>query len=73
MGIVSQHGHTVIPAEICKRYNIEAGDHLVWVDDGFSIRVIPILLPITPVATLNDLDKGLGLHEEHASELKKGL
>ena len=39
---VTKRGQTVIPALIRKRYRIEEGDSLVWIDDGTSIRVVPV-------------------------------
>jgi len=39
---VTKRGQTVIPAPIRKRYRIQEGDYLVWLDDGQTIRVIPI-------------------------------
>ncbi|MBE7553854.1 MAG: AbrB/MazE/SpoVT family DNA-binding domain-containing protein [Anaerolineae bacterium] len=39
---VTKRGQTVIPASIRKRYQIEEGDALVWIDDGDTIRVIPV-------------------------------
>ena len=39
---VTKRGQTVIPASIRKRYQIEEGDSLVWIDDGDIIRVIPV-------------------------------
>jgi AbrB family looped-hinge helix DNA binding protein len=39
---VTKRGQTVIPALIRKRYHIEEGDSLVWIDDGTSIRVVPV-------------------------------
>jgi AbrB family looped-hinge helix DNA binding protein len=39
---VTKCGQTVIPAVIRKRYHIEEGDSLVWLDDGETIRVIPV-------------------------------
>lgn len=39
---VSKRGQTVIPAPIRQRYHIEEGDSLVWLDDGQTIRVIPL-------------------------------
>lgn len=68
MGIVSQGGQTVIPAEIRKRYNIEAGDHLVWIDDGSSIRVIPVLLPVT---STHEHEAEQELREENTREFAK--
>ena len=39
---VTKRGQTVIPAAIRKRYHIEEGDSLVWLDDGATIRVVPV-------------------------------
>ena len=39
---VTKRGQTVIPAEIRRRYDIRAGDQLVWLDDGQSITIVPI-------------------------------
>lgn len=39
---VSKRGQTVIPASIRQRYHIKEGDSLVWLDDGQTIRVIPL-------------------------------
>ena len=37
----TKRGQTVIPAPIRKRYQINKGDSLIWIDDGETIRVIP--------------------------------
>jgi AbrB family looped-hinge helix DNA binding protein len=39
---VTKRGQTVIPASIRKRYQIQEGDRLVWLDDGQAIEVIPV-------------------------------
>ncbi|RRR70701.1 MAG: AbrB/MazE/SpoVT family DNA-binding domain-containing protein [Candidatus Viridilinea halotolerans] len=39
---VTKRGQTVIPAPIRKRYHINEGDSLIWIDDGETIRVIPV-------------------------------
>jgi AbrB family looped-hinge helix DNA binding protein len=39
---VTKRGQTVIPALLRKRYKIEEGTQLVWLDDGENIRVVPI-------------------------------
>jgi AbrB family looped-hinge helix DNA binding protein len=58
---VTQRGQTVIPASIRKRYNITAGDHLVWLDDGETIKVIPI--PADPLRALRGAGRGEKLVE----------
>jgi AbrB family looped-hinge helix DNA binding protein len=58
---VTQRGQTVIPAAIRKRYNITAGDHLVWLDDGETIKVIPV--PADPLRALRGAGRGEKLVE----------
>lgn len=57
--IVSRRGQTVVPAAIRQRHNIKDGDSLVWVDDGESIRVIPI--SADPIKALRGSAKGQNL------------
>jgi len=52
-------GRVTVPAIIRAKYNIKDGDQLVWVDDGQTIRVIPV--PSDPVVALYGRGKGQGL------------
>lgn len=58
---VSKRGQTVIPAALRKRYGITTGDRLVWLDDGHTIRVIPV--PDDPIRALRGCGKGERLVE----------
>ena len=58
---VSKRWQTVIPATIRRRYNIREGDSLEWIDDGETIRVVPI--SGDPVAALRGRAKGERLTE----------
>jgi AbrB family looped-hinge helix DNA binding protein len=69
--IVSRRRQITIPAEIRKRHNIKAGDHLVWIDDGQVIKVIPT--PADPVAALYGSGKGQGLTQKLLEERRKDL
>jgi len=59
--LVSKRWQTVIPAAIRRRHNIREGDRLVWIDDGETIRVVPI--PADPVQALYGRAKGERLNE----------
>jgi len=58
---VTKRGQTVVPAAIRRRYHIEGGARLVWLDDGETIRVVPV--PDDPLAALRGCGRGDGLTE----------
>ena len=60
---VTQRGQTVIPAAIRRRYNIQSGDKLVWIDDGEAIKVIPV--PADPVRALRGIARGAALQNPY--------
>jgi AbrB family looped-hinge helix DNA binding protein len=60
--LVTKRGQTVVPAPIRKRYQIQEGDRLAWIDDGETIRVVP--LPADPIRYLRGRYKGEGLYEK---------
>jgi len=63
---VTKRGQTVVPAAIRKRYSIVGGSHLVWLDDGETIRVIPV--PKDPLKALRGRGRGQGLTERLLAE-----
>jgi AbrB family looped-hinge helix DNA binding protein len=58
---VTKRGQTVVPAAIRQHHNIRPGDMLAWIDDGETIKVIP--LPRDPVRALRGCAKGEALVE----------
>lgn len=66
---VTKRGQTVIPAAIRKRYRIENGAHLVWLDDGESIRVVPVT--DNPLQSLRGRGQRGKLTERLLSERRK--
>ena len=54
---VTSKGQTVVPARIRKAYGIGLQTKLEWIDDGMTIRVVP--LPVKPVQAAKGSTQGL--------------
>ena len=54
---VTKRGQTVVPAAIRRRYHIDGGSRLVWLDDGETIRVVPV--PADGLQALRGRGRGL--------------
>lgn len=63
---LTRRGQTVVPAEIRKRYNLQEGDKLIWIDDGQTIKVIFTSSDI--VKALKGSGKGYKLTERLLAE-----
>lgn len=56
---LTKRAQTVVPAPIRQRHNVKPGDTLAWIDDGETIKVVP--LPRDPIRALRGCAKGEGL------------
>ena len=54
--IVTKKGQVVVPKALRKKYAIEFGTKIQWIDTGTLIKVIPI--PKDPVGALRGCAKG---------------
>jgi AbrB family looped-hinge helix DNA binding protein len=68
---VTKRGQTVIPAPIRKRYHIDTGVQLVWLDDGEIIRVVPVTGD--PIPSLRGRARGKKMVEHLLADRKKDL
>ncbi len=66
---VTKRGQTVIPAAIRKRYGIVEGDSIAWLDDGTTIRVVPV--PADPIRGLRGAGRGEDLTRKLLEERRK--
>jgi bifunctional DNA-binding transcriptional regulator/antitoxin component of YhaV-PrlF toxin-antitoxin module len=69
---VTARGQTVIPAKIRKEHQIGISAKLEWIDDGDTIRVVP--LPSDAIEAAKGISKGLyrKLMKERELERKLG-
>jgi len=63
--IITKKGQVVIPVALRKKYKIETGTRMIWIDTGTIIKVIPI--PKDPIGALRGCSEG----EELTKELLK--
>lgn len=57
--VITRRGQTVVPAAVRKRHGLKDGTRLVWLDDGETIRVVPV--PDDPIRALRGSGRGQGL------------
>jgi AbrB family looped-hinge helix DNA binding protein len=54
---VTSRGQTVVPAKIRRVHRIRPATQLEWIDDGDTIRVVP--LPENPIQDARGISRGL--------------
>lgn len=59
--MITRRGQTVVPAAVRRRHGLGDGARLYWIDDGETIRVVPV--PDDPVAALHGSGAGERLVE----------
>ena len=69
---VTVRGQTVVPAKIRRNHGIAPHTRLEWIDDGHSIRVVPV--PDDSIRAAIGMTRGLGrrLLEERKRERARG-
>lgn len=55
---VTERGQTVVPASIRRDHDIKPQTRLEWIDDGYTIRVVPV--PEDPIRAARGSSRGLG-------------
>ncbi|MFH1907881.1 MAG: AbrB/MazE/SpoVT family DNA-binding domain-containing protein [Chloroflexota bacterium] len=66
---LTRRGQIVLAAEIRNRRNFKEGDKFVWLDDGQTIKLIPI--PADPITALRGCGKGENLVQKLLEERRK--
>ena len=71
---ISSRGQTVIPAEIRARHHLTEQSRLAWIDDGDTIRVIPLSAAGNRYGRgiARDLDLSKALMADRAKERQRG-
>jgi bifunctional DNA-binding transcriptional regulator/antitoxin component of YhaV-PrlF toxin-antitoxin module len=67
---ITKRWQTIIPAQIRKRHRIVEGAQLVWLDDGETIRVVPV--PADPLQALRGRGRGEKLVEKLLAARREG-
>jgi len=69
---VTARGQTVVPAKIRRDHDIEPQSRLEWIDDGYTIRVVPV--PADSIRAATGISEGLGdrLRAERECERERG-
>ena len=67
--VITEKGQVVIPAALRRKYRIEKGSRIQWLDTGLAIKLIPI--PKDPISALRGHAQGEGLTRELLENRRK--
>ncbi len=59
--LVSARGQTVVPSELRRKYGLGENSRLAWIDEGTSIRIVPLGGNVGKYG--RGIAKGMGLSE----------
>ena len=70
---ISSRGQTVIPAEIRARHHLTEQSRLAWIDDGHTIRVVPLAAGSNKYGRgiAKDLDVACAIRADRAEERRR--
>lgn len=54
--VITKKGQVVVPVALRKKYNIEAGTKIQWIDTGTIIKIVSI--PRDPIGALRGCSEG---------------
>jgi len=60
--VITKKGQVVIPAALRRKYGMDSGSKVIWIDTGSVIKLIPISKD--PIAALRGCAAGDGLTEK---------
>lgn len=66
---VTQRGQTVIPAELRRRYHLNEGTQVEWLDTGAGLKVVPV--SADPIAALRGIGRGERLLDRLLEERRR--
>ncbi len=67
--VITKKGQVVIPIRLRKKYGIDFGTKVAWIDTGAIIKIIPI--PEDPVSALRGCSEGEGLTKSLLNDRKE--
>ena len=67
--VITKKGQVVVPISLRRKYGIDPGTRVAWIDNGSVIKIIPI--PKDPVGALRGCSEGERLTKSLLSDRKE--